>query len=114
MSIKLITIESNNTNIAPNEYRLIRKDGKIINVQTNISIKYKTGKAVEVIGTCFDITKLKVAEEGLRQQSQIRQLLMELASSFINIPLEEFPNAINNALANMGEFLEVDRAYHRI
>ncbi|MDD2235814.1 MAG: PocR ligand-binding domain-containing protein [Kiritimatiellae bacterium] len=53
-----------------NEYRLIRKDGQIIQVQTNIQIEYQDGKAVRLFGTCLDITKLKQAEEGFRTSKE--------------------------------------------
>jgi len=50
-------------------------------------------------------------EEELAKQTDIRAFLIELAAEFINIPLEQVSDAINRALANMGNFLQVDRAY---
>jgi len=62
-------------------------------------------------GVAQDITERKQTEEDITKQSRMRQILMELASAFINIPLEEVPKAINDALANIGSFFSVDRTY---
>lgn len=77
------------------------------------------GKAVfniykEVVGlrgVAQDITDRKLAEDNLTRQSQIQQILIQLASSFINVPLSEVPKSIEKALANLGNFFNVDRAY---
>ena len=58
-----------------------------------------------------DITDRKKAEETLREQQSLQELLMNLANYFINIPLENVDQAINEMLEDIGKFTKVDRAY---
>ncbi|MBU1657721.1 bacteriohemerythrin [bacterium] len=50
-------------------------------------------------------------EQQLAYQDQYRQLLLELSSSFINLPLDEVEVVIEKALGNMAAFVGADRAY---
>ena len=63
--------------LVPNEYRLIRKDGQVIYVQTNGKIEYQDGKAVKLFGTCRDITDLKQAEKELKQQLSEKEIILK-------------------------------------
>ena len=63
-------INSGNPEHDPMEYRLIRKDGEIIYVQTHVSVKYENGKAIELFGTVQNVTKRKKVEEELKMQNQ--------------------------------------------
>lgn len=56
-------LESGKEEHGPMEYRMICKNGKIIIVQTYVSVRYKNGKATELFGTVQDITSRKKAEE---------------------------------------------------
>ena len=47
----------------------------------------------------------------MRQQIALRELLMELATGFINIPADQVNDAIQIALEKMARFVESDRAY---
>ena len=60
--------------LTQNEYRLIRKDGQIIHVQTNGQIEYRNGKAVYLLGTCLDITERKQAEARLQQAQRLESI----------------------------------------
>ncbi len=60
-------INSGEEYLQSNEYRLIAKDGEVIHVQTNGRFEFQDGKAVKLLGTCIDITKLKQAEEKSKQ-----------------------------------------------
>ncbi len=60
------SIASGVRSLGPNEYRLVRKDGEVIEVQTNGRIEYEDGKAVRMFGTCLDITDRKHAERERR------------------------------------------------
>ena len=68
-------LDSGKSHHPPNEYRLIRKDGKVLNVQTSVSVKFKDGKPIEMNGTCTDITESKQAEEALREsETRFREM----------------------------------------
>jgi len=53
-----------------NEYRLLRKGGEVIHVQTNGRFELQQGKAVRLFGTCLDITDRKRAEDALLESEQ--------------------------------------------
>ncbi|MFA5055223.1 MAG: PAS domain S-box protein [Dehalococcoidia bacterium] len=56
-------------NIAPHEYRLLRKDGSFIWILEKVaSIQYKGERAA--IGSLLDITRLKQVEEALRDSEE--------------------------------------------
>lgn len=56
-------------NIAPHEYRLLRKDGSFIWILEKVaSIRYKGERAA--IGSLLDITRLKQVEEALRDSEE--------------------------------------------
>jgi diguanylate cyclase (GGDEF)-like protein/PAS domain S-box-containing protein len=59
-------IDSGRGRFEPIQYRMIRKDGETIHVETNIRIEHEDRKAIKVFGTCQDITRQKKTEEALR------------------------------------------------
>ena len=63
-------LESGKDKLEPNEYRIIRKDGKVIYVHTEGYISYKNGKAVSVFGMSQDITERKQAEDKIKAVNQ--------------------------------------------
>ncbi|MCP4576911.1 MAG: PAS domain S-box protein [Deltaproteobacteria bacterium] len=65
--------------LIPNEYRLMRKDGRVIHVQTNGQIEYQNGKAVKLFGTCLDITGRKQAQDALNQSKMFLENLNDIA-----------------------------------
>lgn len=88
---------------AKGEYRWFRDDG---------NPRYDTdGNFLGYIGYCIDITERKYAEEELIAQASLQQLLMELASNFINISLEQVDSVINEALKKIADFVGTDRSY---
>jgi PAS domain S-box-containing protein len=68
----------------------------------------------KVVGASFygkDITERKLAEIQIQYQSDLRKLLIELSTNFINLPLEKIEGAIKNSLELIGKFVGADRAY---
>jgi signal transduction histidine kinase len=47
----------------------------------------------------------------LEELNRLQALLVELATAYINLPLENIDDAINASLGKMGAFVEADRAY---
>ena len=74
-------IASGSDEITPNEYRIIRKDGKILFVHTVGVIHRGKGNQVKVFMTLQDITERKKAEKALRYQNEMRQTILD------NIPV---------------------------
>ena len=95
-------IDSGVEYLAPQEYRLIRKDGKAIHVQTNGQIEYQEGKAVKLFGTCLDITERKQAETVLLERDHY-------ISTILNTTQEGFW-----ILDAQGKIIDVNEAYCRM
>lgn len=69
----------------PDEYKLRRKDGSTIWVETEGSLIYKDGKPFAVQGIARDITEKKMAEEALRESEEKFRSLAEKFPSMIFI-----------------------------
>jgi len=58
-----------------------------------------------------DITDRKLAEETIRQQLKLQDILISISMIYININLERVEDAIQNSLKELAEFVGADRAY---
>ena len=77
------SIVSGKESISPKEYRVVCKDGEILEVHTEGRIEYKGGEAVKLFGTCQDITERKRGEEALRESHKRYQLIVENISNVV-------------------------------
>jgi PAS domain S-box-containing protein len=59
----------------------------------------------------IDITLRKKAELEVARLSHIQNVLMRLATEFVNVPSEQQDDAINQSLSTMGRLIQADRAY---
>jgi PAS domain S-box-containing protein len=62
-------------------------------------------------GLVLDISEQKMAEDELKYRSAFENLILSLATKFINLPPEDLNTAICEALKSIGEFTVVDRSY---
>ncbi|MGM0500922.1 MAG: response regulator [Bacillota bacterium] len=62
-------------------------------------------------GNIMDITERKKIEHSLRQYSKMQQILMSIATTYINIKLDVVEETIQDSLQEIGEFVGADRAY---
>jgi PAS domain S-box-containing protein len=58
-----------------------------------------------------DISERKKAEVELLHQFRLQELLMNISTTFINMPLQDVESAIKVSLGEMAEFVGADRAY---
>jgi PAS domain S-box-containing protein len=58
-----------------------------------------------------DVTDQQAAQTERGRLNEFVLLLFSLANRFINLPVHEADNAINEALGDMGRFVDADRAY---
>lgn len=59
----------------------------------------------------YEIRNHKQLDEKVKYQSSFQDFLLNLSTSFINLPLEQINPAINKSLEQMATFVEADRAY---
>jgi PAS domain S-box-containing protein len=64
-----------------------------------------------VIAVVRNVTQRTVLDKALQRQTQLQQLLTDLASRYINLPLEQVETAIQDSLGEMAIFVGADRAY---
>lgn len=50
-------------------------------------------------------------QEQLNKQLEFQNLLMDISSEYINIPIEKVSQSVNKSLKEMSEFVNADRAY---
>lgn len=58
----------------------------------------------------YDIKVRKVAENNLKRQTQMQQIVIEMASRYINIPIDQVSQIVNESLKTVGEFISADRS----
>ncbi len=104
-------IASDNEILAPNEYRVLRKDGAVLYVRTAGIIERKNGKATRVFATMQDITNLRRTEQALVRRSRFERLVGEISSEFLGLTSDRIDGGIERALAAIGTFSGADRAY---
>ena len=70
--------------LTPNEYRIVRKDGEVIHVQTVGAIHRRRGKQPVVFATVQDISKRKEKEVALREsEKRYRTLFQNMTAGFV-------------------------------
>ncbi len=70
-----------------------------------------TTRRTKLAGLTIDVSGAKMTEQGLMQQALLQELLMELASTYINVPLETVDQTIEQSLGRFGRFVQADRCY---
>jgi PAS domain S-box-containing protein len=92
------------------ERTLLRADGSSMAVMKSIR-RIQIDGHEKLLETFIDITQLKQAEMERELQIQMQKILINLSSSFINLPLEQVDAAIYKSLGELGSFVGADRAY---
>ena len=93
------------------EFILIDFEGREHYVRNIVKPVFRDGQCIRLIGTFQDVTDKRRAEFQLQYQADLRKILVELSSSFINLPVNEIEPSISDSLENIGEFVGADRAY---
>lgn len=63
-------VASGSAELFTNEYRIIRKDGQVIHVRTQVEIRREAGQSAKIFGTVQEITEQKLAENALRESEE--------------------------------------------
>jgi len=89
----------------------IDHEGKQVSIEVAMKPILLNEKVVGVSVYGKDITKRVNYENALAYESNLRKMLLELSSNFINIPLDTVEQEVKKSLARIGEFVEADRSY---
>lgn len=102
----------------------LNQDGSLRNFAARIYSK--TGRPVDVLmwaevivagdrrlnfTTAVDITELKQAKSDLETYTGLLEILMKIATRYINLPADNLDAGLNDALKEVGGFVGADRAY---
>lgn len=77
----------------------------------------KTVKQIQIKGQSMllesfvDISERKFAEEELAKLSELQQIIMNIASKYINLEIPEIEAGINQSLEELSAFVNADRGY---
>jgi diguanylate cyclase (GGDEF)-like protein/PAS domain S-box-containing protein len=89
----------------PLEYRIRTRDGQLRWHRTILAPMFDDQGALQgVVANALDIS-------DLRREGEFRELLLDLATRFINLPLDQRDAGIDAALHTMGKFVGADHAY---
>lgn len=92
------------------EWTHLRADGQPLHVEVLLT-------HIECDGQDFihinwrDINVRREMEDALAYRQSLEALLIRFSSYFINLPTEDIDTGIDQALAELGEFVEADRSY---
>lgn len=94
------------------QYRLRRHDGQYRWMLVHGKPRYDAdNRFLGFIGSSLDVTERQEATRERERLSRFVLMLFRLASRFINLPVEQMDSAIDEALRDVGRFVQADRAY---
>ncbi|MFA5902390.1 MAG: PAS domain S-box protein, partial [Desulfobacula sp.] len=94
------------------EFRMKHKNGSLIWILAKgEALRDEQGIPCRMAGSHSDISERKSAEEELAAYTRMQEILMKIASQYINIPLSEVEKTIDLSLEELGRFVRADRVY---
>ena len=94
------------------EVEQYRVDGSTFTASISIKfIRDTEGRPIGIQGLTRDISAQKKAEKTIAYYSDMQELLIKIASTYIDIHLDEVRDMIDTSLKELGEFVNADRAY---
>ncbi|NEO86354.1 MAG: PAS domain S-box protein [Spirulina sp. SIO3F2] len=94
------------------EQRIIRPNGEIRHLLMKGQPRLNDhGQVIRVFGTAMDITELKQAKADVQARLEREQLVAKISTQFMHLDHHELGIGIQDALAQVGTLLGVDRCY---
>lgn len=69
------------------------------------------GNIIGVIGIGRDITAWEITQKKLLLQSELQNIIMKIATKYINVPVSEIEKTIHTSLGELCSFVNADRCY---
>jgi PAS domain S-box-containing protein len=109
--IQTIIDTVNRTGSFSHRFRLLMPDGRIKWVENRGKMVYENEKPIRAHGIMVDRTKQVETEKLLDEEIRLQQILLRIASVYINCNLNGLDETINTSLAEIGQFVGADRVY---
>lgn len=94
------------------QYRIMTKDNTVKWVENKGKVVYdKNNVPIRISGITTDITAIKAVENELKNMASLQNILMNMASEYINLGISDIELGINRSLSELGIFVGADRAY---
>ena len=94
------------------EFRMVHKDGSLRWILAKgEALRDEEGVPYRMAGSHSDITERKRAERDLALQSAMQEILMRIAKRYINMPLDEVDDTVEQSLGEISRFVGAHRAY---
>ncbi len=94
------------------KYRILTPSGKLKWIKNNGKLIYDAnGKPIRIDGVVIDRTTQYQAQFTLDQEVKLQEVLIDIASTYINLDPKDVDNTINQSLKKMGLYVEADRTY---
>jgi PAS domain S-box-containing protein len=91
-------------------FNVNQQTGEVIDVEVKVRYLEIDGQGY-IIAASRDISERKLNERILVNKTEFQRLIMEVATEFIDVQQNDLQQLINNTLARLGNFMEVDRVY---
>lgn len=89
----------------------IGKNGNIVDIKGRSQPVLVDGEFAGSEAYLFNVTSVLKAERDLEKMSEFQNLLMQISTQYINAPVSEINQLINQSLAEIADFSSADRAY---
>ena len=89
----------------------IGKNGNIVDIKGRSKPIILNGKFCGSEAYLFNVTSVLKIERDLENMSEFQNLLMQISTEYINAPISEINNLINQSLSDIAAFSSADRAY---
>jgi len=99
----------------------IRAGGKVLGVicfeavgrkrKWSIDDQNFASSVADIVAVSLETAERLKARKELRHRLEFEELLLTIANRFINVPVQDIPTVIDEALKTLGEFVGVDRCY---
>lgn len=80
-------------------------------VVSNTPVYDDAGRLIGNVHVAQNVTGRRLAQNQLHERLRLQQLIMDISMAFLNAPSERLDATIEQALGQIGEFLDTDRAY---